>query len=294
MRIVFSPLSLWPGFVGVVRRGLWDQLALALLFGLLAQATLAVNFFWSDYPSGYLRASSGVVFLIGWIFLGAVAGGRLKRYEKSLLFDADGELFLEAQTRYLRGEWFEAECALKSVLKKNPQDAEALLLLATLYRHVKRFSDARRILATLEKLESAEYWRYEICLEKEAIQSDLRTLREERLAEREAAENEAQAPEPSPTSAENEKSAVPETPRPAELPPENVETPRGSSPQPAAPSTVKATAEIVSPPAPSSEPAAPTDAPDVVSFETVARDVGTGRPILRFCLTPNDAKSDAA
>ena len=119
MRVVFSPLSLWPGFAGVVRRGLWDQLALALLFGLLCQATLFVNFFWSDYLSGYVRASFGVVFLIAWIFLGAVASGRLKRYEKTLLYDADGEIFLEAQTRYLRGEWFEAECALKAVLKKN-------------------------------------------------------------------------------------------------------------------------------------------------------------------------------
>ncbi|MBR4833694.1 MAG: tetratricopeptide repeat protein [Thermoguttaceae bacterium] len=244
MRVVFSPLSLWPGFVGVVRRGLWDQLAFALLFGALAQATLFVNFFWSDFPSGYLRASSGVVFLIGWIFLGAVAGGRFKRYEKSLLFDADGELFLEAQTRYLRGEWFEAECALKSVLKKNANDAEALLLLATLYRHVKRFSDARQTLATLEKLETADYWRHEIWLEKEAIQSDVRELREERLAEREQAENEEHAPE--------------------------------ASTQPIA-----------------EQPLNEPSNPNVVSLEEVASNVGTGRPILRFCIAA-DEKSDAA
>ncbi len=260
MRVVFSPLSLWPGFVGVVRRGLWDQLAFALLFGALAQATLFVDFFWSDFPSGRLRASSVVVFLLGWIFLGAVAGGRLKRYEKSLLFDAEGELFLEAQTRYLRGEWFEAECALKSVLKKNPNDAEALLLLATLYRHVKRFSDARRTLATLEKLESADYWRHEICLEKEAIQSDLRELREERLAQREEAEKNDDAP--------------------LSPPPETDESPsRPVSSQP---------------PNAASENVPPTPAPDVVSLEAAASNVGAGRPILRFCLTPNDVKSDAA
>lgn len=271
MRVVFSPLSLWPGFVGVVRRGLWDQLALALLFSVLAQTTLFVNFFWSDYLSGYLRASTGVVFTIAWIFLGAVANGRLKRYEKSLLYDAEGELFLEAQTRYLRGEWFEAECALKSVLKKNPSDAEALLLLATLYRHVKRFSEARRALAALEKLESADYWRYEIGLEKAAIQSDLRALREERLAEREQAERESQ----------NAETQVVETPKvPSE--PELVE-----SPQTVEPTTLETPDESVPSPAP------PSDS-DAVSFETVASNVGTGRPILRFCLTPNDAKSDAA
>ncbi len=265
MRVVFSSLSLWPGFVGVVRRGLWDQLALALLFGVLAQATLFVNFFWSDFLGGYLRASTGVVFIIAWIFLGAVAGGRLKRYEKSLLYDAEGELFLEAQTHYLRGEWFEAECALKSVLKKNPQDAEALLLLATLYRHIKRFSEARQTLAALEKLEAADYWAYEIGLEKKAIQTDLRALREERLAEREQAEQEAQSVE----------AQVEETP---ELP---------STSKSVEPPTLQTPDETVSPPAPS------TDS-DVVSLEAVAPNVGTGRPILRFCLTPNDAKSDAA
>ncbi len=271
MRVVFSSLSLWPGFVGVVRRGLWDQLAFALLFGVLAQATLFVNFFWSDCPSGYLRASSGVVFLIAWIFLGAVASGRLKRYEKSLLFDADGALFLEAQTRYLRGEWFEAECALKSVLKKNPSDAEALLLLATLYRHIKRFSEARQTLAALEKLEAAEYWAYEIGLEKKAIQTDLRALREERLAEREQAEQETQ----------NAETQVVET---SKLPPDPnlAEAPR--TVEPTTPET----------PAENASPSAPPPVSDVVSFETVASNVGTGRPILRFCLTPNDAKSDAA
>lgn len=265
MRVVFSSLSLWPGFVGVVRRGLWDQLALALLFGVFAQATLFVNFFWSDCPSGYLRASACVAFLIAWIFLGAVASGRLKRYEKSLLFDADGALFLEAQTRYLRGEWFEAECALKSVLKKNPQDAEALLLLATLYRHIKRFSEARQTLAALEKLEAADYWAYEIGLEKKAIQSDLRALREERLAEREQAEQESPNAEP-----------------------QTVETPKlPSEPEVVEPTTLQTPDESASSPAPSLDS-------DVVSLETVDSNVGTGRPILRFCLTPNDAKSDAA
>ena len=262
MRVVFSPLSLWPGFVGVVRRGLWDQLALALLFSVLAQGTLFVNFFWNDYLSGYLRASTGVAFLIAWIFLGAVASGRLKRYEKSLLYDADGELFLEAQTRYLRGEWFEAECALKSVLKKNPNDAESLLLLATLCRHVKRFAEARQTLAALEKLEGADYWRYEIALEKEAIQADVRALREERLAEREKAETETASPE----RAEETDNA----------PTQPVQTP-----------TLATSDENVSPTAQSPDN-------DAVSLETVDDRVGTGRPILRFCLTPNDAKSDAA
>lgn len=252
MRVVFSPLSLWPGFAGVVRRGLWDQLALALLFSVLAQGTLFVNFFWSDYLSGYLRASTVVVFAIAWIFLGFVASGRLKRYEKSLLYDAEGELFLEAQTRYLRGEWFEAECALKSVLKKNPSDAEALLLLATLCRHVKRFAEARQTLAALEKLEAADYWRYEIGLEKEAIQADIRALREERLAEREQAEA---------ASAETAEEST----------------------QPVQPQSLTPNVENV-----------PSPDADVVSLETVDADVGTGRPILRFCLTPNDAKSDAA
>lgn len=178
-----SILRLWPGFRGVVRFGLWDQLGIALLFGAICQLTLAVNFLWSDFLSNYSRASVGVGAVVCWIFLGAVANGRLKKYEKLRNFDANGEQFLEAQTHYLRGNWFETECCLKATLKKNPYDAEALLLLATLYRHVKRFSEARRTLFELEKLEAADFWYYEISLEKAAIQNDEREAKEE---EREA------------------------------------------------------------------------------------------------------------
>ncbi len=190
MKFVTSPLSfLWPGFSGVARYGLWSQLAIALCFGVACQIVLSLNFLWCDFLSAFFKNSLYVGLLITWLFLNIVAGTKLKRYEKMRKSDSKGESFQEAQTYYLKGLWFEAECCLKDILKRNPFDADALLMLATLYRHVKRYSEAIRVLAELEKLDAAYRWEYEILFEKRAI-------KEEREALEETSENEEQPVEP--------------------------------------------------------------------------------------------------
>ena len=114
----------------------------------------------------------GGTVLTSWLFLSVAASSSLKKYEKMLDVDSSGEAFLEAQTHYLCGNWFEAECCLKNLLKKNPYDAEALLLKATLYRHLRRFSEARKTRSDLEKIDASLYWREEIDFEKKAIVED--------------------------------------------------------------------------------------------------------------------------
>jgi hypothetical protein len=51
-------------------------------------------------------------------------------------------------------------------LKGQPGDVESRLLLATLLRHIKRYDEARRELAHLEKLERALPWQTEIAAER--------------------------------------------------------------------------------------------------------------------------------
>ncbi|MBP5620878.1 MAG: tetratricopeptide repeat protein, partial [Thermoguttaceae bacterium] len=184
LKIVVAPVSfLWPGFNGVVRYGLWSQLAIALIFGALCQSTLALNFLWCDFLSQYVKNALYVGLFVSWFFLNVVASVRLKQYEKMRRSDSRGEAFLEAQTHYLKGNWFETECCLKTILKKNPLDADAILFLATLYRHVKRFSEAKRMLAALEKLDDAYRWQYEITLEKNFLREDVKNERSELKAE---------------------------------------------------------------------------------------------------------------
>ena len=94
--------------------------------------------------------------------------------------DSKGQTFLEAQELYLKGSWFETECCLRALLKNNPYDADALLYLATLYRHTKRFSEAKRTISELERLDASFRWEYEIALEKKALQEEERSQREEK------------------------------------------------------------------------------------------------------------------
>ena len=170
MRFLVAPIVfLWPGFRGVARYGLWSQLAIALVFGFLCQATLALNFLWSDFFSSFFHTLLRVFLLVSWILLNVVASVRLKSYKKMRASDSTGEAFLEAQTHYLKGNLFETECCLKALLKKNPYDSDALLFLATLYRHMGRYADARRYLAEMEKLDSSYRWQNEIAVEKNII-----------------------------------------------------------------------------------------------------------------------------
>ncbi len=180
MKIIAAAFSfLWPGFSGVVRYGLWSQLAIALIFGALGQTTLALLFLWCDYLSQFVKNSLYVGLFGSWFFLNCFANVRLKRYERMRESDSRGEAFLEAQTHYLKGNWFETECCLKTILKNNPFDADSILFMATLYRHTGRFSEAKRMLVSLEKLDAAYRWQYEIALEKKILREEAEYSRKE-------------------------------------------------------------------------------------------------------------------
>jgi len=164
----------------------------------ICNATLFLCFFWEDFLSIFTRLTLGGGCLFAWIALNCVASAKLKKYERARSADGKGEAFLEAQTQYLRGNWFETECCLKAILKINPYDAEALLFLATLYRRLKRFAEAKRNLVALEKLDAANYWYYEIALEKEALA----------LEEKEASAPKTRSPEQNEVSTESDESTT--------------------------------------------------------------------------------------
>jgi hypothetical protein len=79
------------------------------------------------------------------------------------------DVFPESQIHYLQGNWFEAECCLQILLKNNPRDTEAILTLATLYRHRGRYNESANMLRTLELMEDAAVWKYEIRAEKRKL-----------------------------------------------------------------------------------------------------------------------------
>jgi thioredoxin-like negative regulator of GroEL len=85
------------------------------------------------------------------------------------------ELFRQARDDYLRGNWYEAEETLVALLKRDPNDVDARLMLATLMRHTERYDDARGQLKQLQRLEAAGKWQLEIRREWEYLAREEQT-----------------------------------------------------------------------------------------------------------------------
>ena len=70
--------------------------------------------------------------------------------------------FGKAAEQYLKGNWFETECILAGLLRRDPRDVDAGLMLATLYRHTRRLDEAAERLDQLERLDEGVKWALEI------------------------------------------------------------------------------------------------------------------------------------
>mgnify|MGYP003896200177 CR=1 FL=1 len=77
------------------------------------------------------------------------------------------QLYRDAQQVYLQGDWVATEQLLLKLLKLDDRDAEARLMLATLWRHQGRHREAVRQLDKLSRLEAADPWQHEIAVERE-------------------------------------------------------------------------------------------------------------------------------
>jgi len=75
---------------------------------------------------------------------------------------ARDERLQEAQTHYLKGHWIEAETCLSTLLAAEPEDAEALLLLASIERRTGRIDAAVNTLVELQQSAAATRWAWEI------------------------------------------------------------------------------------------------------------------------------------
>lgn len=162
-------LSVWPGLARLWLRGQWSGLAVAVGFGSLLQLALLVTFVWPQLLSRELplwAAPTGAWVLVVGLWIAGVRSALALR--RQLADEAKGDpaavepLLRQVQTEYLKGHWIEAETLLRQLLAQRPADAEAQLLLATLYRRTKRYDEARKQLDALTKLPAAARWIDEI------------------------------------------------------------------------------------------------------------------------------------
>jgi tetratricopeptide (TPR) repeat protein len=162
-------LCLWPGLPALWLRGDWRGLAAAALFSGLMQFVLISTWIWPEWVDPIWRTAGWWTLGIWWFLASCVHAWRLsEELEPTPSPDAEA-LFREAQAEYLRGHWFETEPILLQLLEHSPGDAEARLLLATVYRRRGRWIDALQSLAQLERLDAAGAWAYEIAAERRLV-----------------------------------------------------------------------------------------------------------------------------
>lgn len=178
-------LRYWPGYPGLVRYGRWAFLAVTLVFALALNLLLILNFFWTEYLTTPQRGVLLLAFLLLWGALYGIAAQLARRVDAVEHADTKSDGFREATLQYLRGNWFETQCCLNMLLRKNPRDVEALLMLATLFRHTRRPEDAWAVHKKLDMLEDAAAWQYEIAREKHLLNTAPKIMPEIEVADRE-------------------------------------------------------------------------------------------------------------
>lgn len=174
-------LCCWPGLPGLWYRGRWSSLALAIGFSILLNLTVVASFVWTGtFQDESFPAIAWPVVLLVW-FCTTVLARRNLPDVMSLTAESDSiaigdesedavdTLFIDARREYLRGHWEEALGLLSRQLKHRPRDIESRLMLATMFRHTRKFDEAATQLDHIQRYDPAVFWKDEIERERELL-----------------------------------------------------------------------------------------------------------------------------
>ena len=148
---------------------------MALVFALLVNAFLVINFYWTALITTGQRNACLVALLGAWVFLMVLDSLWKKRLSSIPQTEQQDETFRQSICHYLRGDWFAVEAQILPYLQKYPKDVEMLLLQATLYRHTERYEEALLVLDHLQLLLDSRYWQGEIGDERSLVVAALRS-----------------------------------------------------------------------------------------------------------------------
>lgn len=186
----FSPTlsCLWPGLPALWYRGDLLACVVAILFAMSLNFLLIASWHWPLWFSPMLIRS--LWFVAGFVWLAGCVHSMIywNSITSKVYFDADKDVFPDAQVEYLKGNWFEAEGILHQVLARNSRDVEAALLMVSVLRHTHRYTQAIAWIERLRLLESASRWRQELDSESRKIQVGIEAKAAQAKADAEAAE----------------------------------------------------------------------------------------------------------
>jgi tetratricopeptide (TPR) repeat protein len=170
---------LWPGLPQVWLRGEWAGLAKAISVAVIANAVLLGCFGWGELINSGTRNTLLAAMSVFWIVATVAGYVQIQRSAARKPHTPAKDTFAQALDLYLKGDYFQAECLLVEILGRQERDADARLLLATLYRHNKRYDEAMRQLDVLGRFEDAEKWATEIERERMLIEEGKKATAEE-------------------------------------------------------------------------------------------------------------------
>lgn len=158
--------TLWPGLPQLWLHGRWLGLAKAVGFAALLNFVLIATYVQTDLISkSYL--------IVAWICCGLIWSSAILLNDAdasgSAASDLDNEkaeesdrLFVSAQSEYLQGHLDEAENLFERLIWLRPNDLDARLYLATIFRHRGRIGHANRHLDLMEKFDHVAKWQFQI------------------------------------------------------------------------------------------------------------------------------------
>ncbi len=163
---------IWPGLPTILATGSWLGLVWAVVFAVLINLLVLASLWWPELFGTFTPHVRNGLWLATAIFWGGATIVSLKTMRgPNPEEDSAGEAtFGDATKLYLRADWFGAERILVDLLRKNPRDVDAGLMLATLWRHTGRLDEASQQLDRLELFDGARKWLLEIHQERMRLQ----------------------------------------------------------------------------------------------------------------------------
>jgi hypothetical protein len=170
-------IYVWPGLPHIWMRGSWSALGVAIIAAVLICAVILGSFGWTELITPGVRNTLWGSLVLVWCIAGIVSAVKLRHDAAK---DETGKCenpFGQAVDLYLKGDYYQVERVLNSLLVENPRDLEASLMLATVLRHTGRFDEASRQLDQLICFDGAEKWELEIETERELVSAYVKNMR---------------------------------------------------------------------------------------------------------------------
>ena len=162
---------LWPGLPWLWLRGSMAGLVLALAFAVVLDVALLLSCVWTALVEWEM--------VLGlWVATGAIwivaTGSALSAFPSPLPVGREAATeaqFVAARDAYLARDWLAAETHLRALLRADPTDGEAQLLLATLLRRARRLPEATAAFEKLLRSDAGAPWKGTIHRELQRIRA---------------------------------------------------------------------------------------------------------------------------